>query len=62
MSYDKCQICGPSRERTWSEAEGATPLKDFIKWLLREINADYHTYAFSHYGGRYDMVLCLGEL
>ncbi|KAH7668238.1 hypothetical protein AAVH_42922, partial [Aphelenchoides avenae] len=51
-----CEICGPDRERSWLESDGINPLREFMDWLLG-LNAKYRTCAFSHYGGRYDMIL-----
>ena len=74
MSIDKpCHICGPYRTRTWSPIDfGQTPvdnhvitldpLKDFTKWVLYEQNNDFPSYAFAHFGGRYDCTLIFGEM
>lgn len=57
-----CSICGPRREYVWSAARGDKPLQDFVKWILYSLNKSYKTVAFSHFGGRYDMTLVLGQL
>ncbi|KAH7697592.1 hypothetical protein AAVH_35324, partial [Aphelenchoides avenae] len=56
-----CEICGPERERSWLESDGINPLREFMDWLLG-LYDKYRTYAFSHYGGRYDMILILKEI
>ena len=38
------------------------PLKDFTKWVLYEQNNDFPSYAFAHFGGRYDCTLIFGEM
>ena len=38
------------------------PLSDFTKWILYEQNDQYPTYAFAHFGGRYDCTLIFGEI
>ncbi|KAH7673276.1 hypothetical protein AAVH_42244, partial [Aphelenchoides avenae] len=55
-----CEICGPERERSWLESDGVNPLREFMDWLLG-LYDKYRTYAFFHYGGRYDMILILKE-
>lgn len=57
-----CEICGPTREHTWSATDGDYVLEKFVKWILYYLNPSYKTIAFSHYGGRYDMTLVLGEI
>lgn len=59
---DNCDVCGPRREQIWSTARGEQPLKDFLSWILYSLNRRYKTVAFSHFGGRYDMTLVLGQL
>lgn len=57
-----CQVCGPKREYTWSAVSGEKPLEEFAMWMLYSLNKKYETVAFSHFGGRYDMTLVLGQL
>jgi len=40
----------------------AHPLEAFIDWLLNEIPQEHDTLAFSHFGGRFDMVIVFKEL
>lgn len=61
MGPTNCDICGPERELSWRESDGIDPLKEFMDWLLG-LNPKYRSYAFSHYGGRYDMVLILKDM
>ena len=68
-----CDICGQFRTLTWSPFEfrktivdkhnlSEDPLADFTKWILYEQNNRYPTYAFAHFGGRYDCTLIFGEI
>nr|CAD2205759.1 unnamed protein product [Meloidogyne enterolobii] len=61
-----CSICGIKRKRiiTWTSANYVNPLEEFIEWLIDGLGKERRiaTYAISHYGGRYDMHLLLGEL
>lgn len=69
----QCEVCGPERTITFSR----TPFRDtevdkqvhtsrvleaFIQWILYELPLEYDTYAYSHYGGRFDMVMAFREL
>jgi len=38
------------------------PLEAFIDWLIDELPQEFDTIAFSHFGGRFDMVLVFKEL
>ncbi|CAK5059335.1 unnamed protein product [Meloidogyne enterolobii] len=38
------------------------PLESFIDWLLDELPQEFDTYAFSHFGGRFDMVIVFKEI
>ncbi|KAL3117710.1 hypothetical protein niasHT_004991 [Heterodera trifolii] len=38
------------------------PLKHFVEWILYCLPSKYDTIAFSHFGGRFDMVLVFKEL
>ncbi|CAK5047529.1 unnamed protein product [Meloidogyne enterolobii] len=40
----------------------AHPLEAFIDWLLNELPQEHDTLAFSHFGGRFDMVIVFREL
>uniref|UniRef100_A0A914NCF1 DNA-directed DNA polymerase n=5 Tax=Meloidogyne TaxID=189290 RepID=A0A914NCF1_MELIC len=68
-----CIICGNNRSITFSHRPYAqtkvdkqvvtqTPLKDFTQWILFELTPQYLTMAFSHNGGRYDMVMVFREI
>ncbi|KAH7708490.1 Protein C25F9.2 protein [Aphelenchoides avenae] len=50
------------KEVTWSEAEGKNPLNEFVAWLLYSFDKSFTTYAFAHYGGRYEMQLAVNEI
>ncbi|KAH7698432.1 Protein C25F9.2 protein, partial [Aphelenchoides avenae] len=62
LSKKDCKICGAMKEVTWSQAEGKNPLKEFVSWVLYSFDKAYPTYAFAHYGGRYDMQLVVNEV
>ena len=68
-----CHICGPFRTLTWAPINFRhtpvdnhiitdDPLREFTSWIIREPNDKYETYAFAHYGGRYDCTLIFGAL
>jgi len=38
------------------------PLESFVEWILNDLPQEYDTIAFSHFGGRFDMVLVFKEL
>ncbi|KAL3068292.1 hypothetical protein niasHS_016260 [Heterodera schachtii] len=69
----KCNICGYHRTITFSQMpfNGTTverqvidrhPLVSFVKWILYNLPKQYDTIAYSHFGGRFDMVLVFREL
>ncbi|KAH7710232.1 Protein C25F9.2 protein [Aphelenchoides avenae] len=59
--YRHCEICGDQgRMYNFNGAYRENPLKDFVEFL-KGMDKEYDTYAFSHYGGRYDMILLNGE-
>nr|CAD2191442.1 unnamed protein product [Meloidogyne enterolobii] len=61
-----CRICGVglTRMRSWTAAHFKNPLREFLDWIINKLGCERpgRTYAISHYGGRYDMHLLLGEL
>uniref|UniRef100_A0A914NVN9 DNA-directed DNA polymerase n=1 Tax=Meloidogyne incognita TaxID=6306 RepID=A0A914NVN9_MELIC len=68
-----CTICGSNRSITFSHRPFTqttvdqkivtpTPLKEFIDWILFKLNPQYTTMAFSHNGGRYDMIMVFKEI
>uniref|UniRef100_A0A914MNU5 DNA-directed DNA polymerase n=2 Tax=Meloidogyne TaxID=189290 RepID=A0A914MNU5_MELIC len=61
-----CKTCGPGipRMRTWTGANYKNPLREFLEWIIFGLDNKRkgRTLAISHYGGRYDMHLLLGEL
>lgn len=72
-TVDECEVCGPNRtitfgERPYEETEvdfhevSQTPMKDFVKWILYDLPIGYDTYAFSHFGGKFDMHFVFKEL
>nr|CAD2209479.1 unnamed protein product [Meloidogyne enterolobii] len=70
---NSCAICGNNRSITFShrpfnrtkvdkQIVTENPLKFFIQWILFELNPQYTTMAFSHNGGRYDMIMVFKEI
>ncbi|KAL3084212.1 hypothetical protein niasHS_009700 [Heterodera schachtii] len=68
-----CQICGPHRtvvfcQRRFMDTQvdkqvvADNPLEPFVNWLVFELPKKCDTYAYSHFGGRFDMVLVFREL
>lgn len=57
----RCEVCGPDRIKHFSPVDG-DPLVDFLNWLLYDLDKKYTTYAFAHFGGKFDHQLCKGEL
>ena len=68
-----CNICGKNRNITFStrafyqskvDEQRITndPLRDFVNWILFELDNKYTTIAFSHFGGRYDMIMTFREI
>jgi hypothetical protein len=49
-----CEICGPNREKEWSEPEGDDCLKDFTEWLLKAFDRKYDTIIWAHNAARFD--------
>uniref|UniRef100_A0A183CH32 DNA-directed DNA polymerase n=1 Tax=Globodera pallida TaxID=36090 RepID=A0A183CH32_GLOPA len=69
----ECQVCGPNRVITFSQkpfrgtevdkqVETQHPLVAFVKWILYELPIKFETVAYSHFGGRFDMVLVFREI
>ncbi|KAL3086169.1 hypothetical protein niasHS_009105 [Heterodera schachtii] len=68
-----CNVCGYHRTITFSQMPFNTttvdrqtidrhPLVAFVKWILYKLPKQYETIAYSHFGGRFDMVLVFKEL
>uniref|UniRef100_A0A914KQ08 DNA-directed DNA polymerase n=1 Tax=Meloidogyne incognita TaxID=6306 RepID=A0A914KQ08_MELIC len=68
-----CTICGPNRSITFShrpfhktqvdeQRVTLNPLHDFVNWLLFELDGRFISMAFSHFGGRYDMIMTFREI
>lgn len=68
-----CAICGPHRRVTFSQRPfrqttvdrqviADRPLVPFVEWLVFGLPRKYDTYAYSHFGGRFDMVIVFKEL
>ncbi|KAL3116818.1 hypothetical protein niasHT_003184 [Heterodera trifolii] len=68
-----CRICGSHRtvafcQRPFEDTRvdkrvvADNPLQAFVDWLIFQLPAKYDTYAYSHFGGRFDMVLVFREL
>nr|CAD2193113.1 unnamed protein product [Meloidogyne enterolobii] len=66
VTTGNCKICGigATRMRSWTSADFKNPLREFLDWLIVGLGRERsgRTYAISHYGGRYDMHLLLGDL
>jgi hypothetical protein len=69
----ECKICGSHRSITFAQRPfmethvdkqitTAEPLRDFVRWILFELDNKYTTMAFSHYGGKYDMIITFRQL
>ncbi|KAL3104355.1 hypothetical protein niasHS_001202 [Heterodera schachtii] len=69
----KCNICGHHRTITFSQMPfhgtmvdkqviDRHPLVSFVKWILYNLPKQCDTIAYSHFGGRFDMVLVFREL
>nr|CAD2190111.1 unnamed protein product [Meloidogyne enterolobii] len=69
---EQCKVCGSNRLVTFSERPFSKtsvdlqkvtndPIISFVKWII-ELTTDYDTIAFSHFGGRFDMVIVFREL
>uniref|UniRef100_A0A914MV79 DNA-directed DNA polymerase n=1 Tax=Meloidogyne incognita TaxID=6306 RepID=A0A914MV79_MELIC len=70
---EECKVCGDKRIVTFSHKAFTrttvdkmvvtpNPLEAFIDWLIDELPQEFDTIAFSHFGGRFDMVLVFKEL
>lgn len=68
-----CNVCGPNRSITFSQRPfyktkvdeqrvTTNPLHEFVNWLLFELDGRFTTIAFSHFGGRYDIVMVFREI
>ncbi|KAF7639685.1 hypothetical protein Mgra_00001009 [Meloidogyne graminicola] len=68
-----CRICGPHRNITFSKRPffkttidhmivTENPLSDFVQWIIFGLDRKYTTMAYSHFGGRYDMVMAFREI
>uniref|UniRef100_A0A1I8BZI5 DNA-directed DNA polymerase n=1 Tax=Meloidogyne hapla TaxID=6305 RepID=A0A1I8BZI5_MELHA len=68
-----CEVCGPHRTITFSQQPyndiysdqqiiSQNPLDDFAQWILYDLPIKYDTYVYSHFGGRFDMVLVFEKL
>nr|CAD2182910.1 unnamed protein product [Meloidogyne enterolobii] len=69
---EQCKVCGRNRLVTFSERPFSKtrvdlqkvtkdPIISFVKWVI-ELTNEYDTIAFSHFGGRFDMVIVFREL
>nr|CAD2125230.1 unnamed protein product [Meloidogyne enterolobii]CAD2197109.1 unnamed protein product [Meloidogyne enterolobii]CAD2200914.1 unnamed protein product [Meloidogyne enterolobii]CAD2206300.1 unnamed protein product [Meloidogyne enterolobii] len=69
---EQCKVCGTNRLVTFSERPFSKtrvdlqkvtedPIVSFVKWII-ELTNEYDTIAFSHFGGRFDMVIVFREL
>uniref|UniRef100_A0A914M466 DNA-directed DNA polymerase n=1 Tax=Meloidogyne incognita TaxID=6306 RepID=A0A914M466_MELIC len=69
----ECKVCGLHRLVTFSHQPftkttvdnmiiSHQPLESFVEWILNDLPQEYDTIAFSHFGGRFDMVLVFKEL
>lgn len=72
-SGHKCGVCGPNRTITFSQRDyyktstddriySPDPLGSFVDWILFDLNNNFDTVAFSHFGGRFDMLFVFKEL
>ncbi|KAL7074678.1 hypothetical protein ACQ4LE_005756 [Meloidogyne hapla] len=68
-----CEVCGPHRTITFSQQPyndtysdqqiiSQNPLDDFAQWIPYDLPIKYDTYVYSHFGGRFDMVLVFEKL
>jgi hypothetical protein len=49
-----CEICGPYREKEWSEPEGDNCIVDFTEWLLEAFDNKFNTLIWAHNAARFD--------
>ena len=59
---NNCTVCGESKKNTWSAPLGDNCIYEFTKWLIFGLNKKYKTYAFAHYGQKYDFLFVLRQL
>ncbi|KAL3075951.1 hypothetical protein niasHT_000480 [Heterodera trifolii] len=63
-----CIVCGPHRtvafcQRPFNNTDidkivvSDNPLQAFVGWLINDLPINFDTYAYSHFGGRFDMVI-----
>uniref|UniRef100_A0A914IDZ8 DNA-directed DNA polymerase n=1 Tax=Globodera rostochiensis TaxID=31243 RepID=A0A914IDZ8_GLORO len=69
----ECEVCGPHRTIAFCQQRfmdtpidkqivADNPLEEFVDWIVHQLPQKYDTYAYSHFGGRFDMVLTFREL
>uniref|UniRef100_A0A914HTU7 DNA-directed DNA polymerase n=1 Tax=Globodera rostochiensis TaxID=31243 RepID=A0A914HTU7_GLORO len=68
-----CLVCGQHRtvafcQRRFTDTQVDkqvvvdNPMEAFVDWLINDLPVKYDTYAYSHFGGRFDMVLVFRQL
>ncbi|KAL3087217.1 hypothetical protein niasHT_020480 [Heterodera trifolii] len=68
-----CWVCGPHRsvafcQRLFTDTSvdkqvvTDNPMQAFVGWLINDLPIKANTYAYSHFGGRFDMVITFREL
>uniref|UniRef100_A0A914M0Y3 DNA-directed DNA polymerase n=1 Tax=Meloidogyne incognita TaxID=6306 RepID=A0A914M0Y3_MELIC len=68
-----CNVCGENRTITFSQRSFSqtfvdkkiindSPLSSFVDWILNDLPQNCDIIAFSHFGGRFDMIITLKEL
>uniref|UniRef100_A0A183BP65 DNA-directed DNA polymerase n=1 Tax=Globodera pallida TaxID=36090 RepID=A0A183BP65_GLOPA len=68
-----CKVCGPHRTVAFCQRRFVgtavnkqvvtdNPLEAFVRWLINDLPKKFDSYAFSHFGGRFDMVLVFREI
>nr|CAD2201802.1 unnamed protein product [Meloidogyne enterolobii] len=73
LHINTCKICGQHRTITFSQHPFIettvdkkiicnSPISSFVNWILNELPQNYDIYAFSHFGGRFDIVITLKEI
>nr|CAD2204120.1 unnamed protein product [Meloidogyne enterolobii] len=73
LKNKSCKVCGPHRTITFSQQPyndtttdhkiiSQNPLESFALWVLYDLPNNYDTYIYSHFGGRFDMVLVFEKL
>uniref|UniRef100_A0A183C3B1 DNA-directed DNA polymerase n=1 Tax=Globodera pallida TaxID=36090 RepID=A0A183C3B1_GLOPA len=69
----ECEVCGQHRTIAFCQKRFMdtpidkqivvdNPLGAFVDWIVHQLPQKYDTYAYSHFGGRFDMVLTFREL